>query len=135
MSDAQKEEPEGRYVYIVGRPLWIANTLRLSFLSEGSFPLCHWGTLVTPLDLNVMVKGLGGFNMDPPRTMPLGTLFELAREGDTNDWRMIQDFGDDDELHTDWAVMSVAYIGKTTFTDETIAAKGTWMIGFGVLIY
>jgi hypothetical protein len=82
---------------------------------------------VTPLDLNVMVKGLGGFNMEPPRTMPLGTLFELVREEDTNEWRMIQDFGDDHELHTDWAVMSVVYVGKTKFTDETIAAKGTYL--------
>jgi len=93
--------------------------------------LCHWGTLVTPLDLNVMVKGLGGFNAEPPRTMPLGTLFERVREGDTNDWRMIQDFGDEDELRTDWAVMSVPYVGKTKFTDEIIAAKGTWMMRSG----
>jgi hypothetical protein len=62
--------------------------------------------------------------MKPPRTVPLGTLFELVGQGGMNDWRMIQDFGEADELHTDWAVMSIAYIGKTEFNDEMIATKG-----------
>jgi hypothetical protein len=121
-----EKEHEGRYVYIVGRPLSIATALRVSFFSEGRFPLCHWGTLVTPLDLNVIVKRLGGFNIQPTTTS-LGTLFELVRDRNKNDWRMIPDFGEDDELRTDWSVMSVAYIGRTKLSDEVIASKGIRM--------
>jgi hypothetical protein len=121
----KKGKRQPRYVYILGRPLWMANRLGISFISDGKFALCHWGLLVTPLDLNSMIDCLREFNnIKRSKHQNLGTLFELVREGRVNRWRTIQNFGEGDELHTDWTTMTIAYVGTTMLNDDVFEATG-----------
>jgi hypothetical protein len=121
----KKRKRQPRYVYILGRPLWMATRLGVSFISDGKFALCHWGLLVTPLDLNSMIDCLREFNnIKRSKHQNLGTLFELVREGRVNRWRTIQNFGEGDELHTDWTTMTIAYVGTTMSHDDVFEATG-----------
>ena|ERR1700693_3326879 len=120
----QIKERKQRYVYVLGRPLTIADKFNLSFLSEGKLHLCHWAMLVTSLNLNQISEQLPRFDEVDRRRTKLGTLFELVRHIQDNEWQMIEDFGSLDELQTDWKVMSIAYVGKTRYSNEAIEAKG-----------
>jgi len=119
---ARKKKRQLRSVFVLARPLTIADKLRMSFVSDGKFPLCHWAMLVS--------RSKEGGMMDKLETVrrgghggQLGTLFELVRNKSDNTAHMNQYFGPA-QLNSDWRYLSIAYIGVTGLSDEIIEDHG-----------
>src|ERR1700735_5432124 len=105
-----------RSVYIVARPTTIAGNL--SSLSQGKFPLCHWGLLVsahTETELKTQCLMLNFADNDTSALERWGTLFELIRTENGNK-PQIKEFGPGDLLR-EWGHACIAYVGKTKSSD------------------
>jgi hypothetical protein len=119
---ARKKKRQLRSVFVLARPLTIADKLRISFVSDGILPLCHWAMLVSKTkepdisDKIQTVKRNG-------KSGQLGTLFELVRHKNDNHAHMNQLFGPI-ELNTDWRLLSIAYVGVTDLSDEVLEDHG-----------
>lgn len=59
-----------RSVYILARPIKKAGQLR--FLSEGKFPLCHWGLLISPYNRRQLLHHI------QKGTQSWGMIFEIS---------------------------------------------------------
>ena len=110
----------------MARPLESAGPF--SFLSEGKFPLCHWGILISnykKVDLEVL--WINRKAMNSPKTLQLswGTLFELFRipESNINKPHVIEEFGLRN-LVNEWSLASIVYVGETFFEDKALEQRG-----------
>jgi hypothetical protein len=111
-----------RSVYIVARPIHKAGNL--SFLSEGSLPLCHWGLLISPYNQAALQKHLEHQKTEDHSmiSQTWGTLVEISQtaEGfhqhDTD-----RTFGP-----TDWDYMCIVHVGSTRLSDHKINRKGAY---------
>ena len=114
-----------RNVYVIARPLQSAGPA--SFLSEGKFPFCHWGLLVTKfkeVEMSRRIRNVENTVRDPSRAKPWGTLFELCRDAhDKNTYNVEYDF-EGEEWYLEWKHISVAFIGNTDVSDEKLAEEG-----------
>ncbi len=137
-------EPKVRHIYVLARPIQAAGIF--SILSQGKFPLCHWGVLLSELrnlergDYSPFPSFSGGYlststsSVDlASRVTPLkwGSLFELQRDPLTNQNKahVVYDFGHTD-LHYDWKFLSLRKIGATAYHDDEIVARGSFPIPF-----
>jgi hypothetical protein len=109
-----------RSVYIIARPTTVAGAL--SSLSQGKFPLCHWGLLVTRHSESELKTQCLLLNIDD-NLESWGTLFELIRTEKGNK-PQIKDFGPT-ELLSQWGYACIAYVGKTKSSDYALSAHGT----------
>jgi hypothetical protein len=114
-----------RSVYIIARPLKAAGPL--SVCSDGKFPVCHWGLLVTSRSREEVIVQWRKYceTTDPSHLPPWGTMIELSRLPDnTNVYNVSTDFG----LH-EWYKMwgpsiSIWYVGETGASDSHLADRG-----------
>jgi hypothetical protein len=112
-----------RSVYIVARPTTIAG--HLSSLSQGKFPLCHWGLLITAhteTELKTRCLMLNFADIDTSALERWGTLFELIRTENGNK-PQITEFGPGDLLR-EWGHACIAYVGKTKSSDYNLSMEG-----------
>lgn len=108
-----------RNVWILARPLSYAQWLPLK--SDGVFPLCHWGVLVTELCDQVLVRTLARSDGVPPQ-FPLGDLFELNRLGDLSSVNMTEMV-----YSRTWTVVSAQYVGQTSMATPQIWAEDMYL--------
>jgi len=116
-----------RKVWILARPLSLAFWFSaLVDTSNERFHLCHWAVLLTTNDLTITdIK----YTMLTDATdaslvqEPLGTLFELQREGAINTVNVSSSFS----LQPQWSIMSVAFVGVTFKRDADISEAGTFL--------
>jgi hypothetical protein len=109
-----------RSVWILARPLSYAQWLPLkSQTSDGVFPLCHWGVLITELCDQVLVRALARSDGVPPQYF-LGDLFELNRLGDLSSVNMTQ-------MVYSWTFVSAQYVGQTSMTNPQIWAEDMYL--------
>ena len=119
-------ERQKRSVYIIARPINKAGKFR--FLSEASFPFCHWGLLVSPRSpkqLRYYLKYYAKGHRNPSQ-FSLGTLFELYNADGMNKVNVVKDFGRD--FSFEWTSMCSAFIGNTELFDYRISHRGTFHI-------
>jgi hypothetical protein len=115
-----RSERTTRSVYIVARPIKKAG--KLSFLSERSLPLCHWGLLVSPYTKNELCRHLkklshGDCNI---ANNSWGTLFEIYQtEQGFHELQTISAFGP-----SDWEYMCLVYVAQTQLPNYRIKRQG-----------
>src|SRR5277367_6541797 len=121
----RRRKPAQRSVYIIARPLQAAG--RLSIFSDGKFPVCHWGLLVTRRSREEVLSQWMRYceTTDPSYLPPWGTMIELNRLPDnTNIYNVSTDFGLKDWYAICGPSISIMYVGETEFSDANLTAKG-----------
>lgn len=119
----RKKRRKKRSVFVVARPLKVAGPL--SFASEGKFPLCHWGLLISEADPTNITSRWETYckTKDLSSRPPRGTLFELVRLGQRNTHNKREDFGLE-VWDAEWGNISIQHVGKTALTDRELAEQG-----------
>jgi len=120
----KKRRKKRREVFIVGRPLKLARTFSVSFVSDGKFPLCHWGLFMTN-ERDCDRRWTRYQETKDPNDRPSrGTLFELLRlEDDKISCEKKEDFGLED-WEADWNYVCIVYAGRTSFSDQLLSKEG-----------
>lgn len=116
--------PSERDVMVLARPLSLAS-LGTDVLSQGVFPFCHWGVLVSSLernDLNGVLSREDGIIYNV--TSDLGVLWELWRDGRTNNVHLTRPFRIS-HLDAFWRGHVAIFVGRTERTDDDIQQIGT----------
>jgi hypothetical protein len=93
-----------RSVYILARPIKKAG--QLGFLSEGKFPLCHWGLLVSPYNQREMQDHIR------QGTQSWGTIFEISLSLRGTHIPNIHTYSAR-TFSGDWQYACIAYVGET----------------------
>src|SRR5271170_4261780 len=109
-------------VWLFARPLsWADFIIALQWV-DGKYPLCHWGVLVTHLDITVNDE----FIRRTPHmsstdvVRDLGVLYELRRNDiNQNTVNVIRPFSTA-SLKAEWRLFSAKYIGVTEIMHEQI---------------
>jgi len=114
-----------RFVYIIARPLQAARNLPFS-VSDGKFPVCHWGILVSGSSEEEIRWSTYLETTDASYLPPWGTMLELWRYPDnTNTYDLHLNFSLD-EWYTRWGgAISIMYVGETEASDESLQSHGT----------
>lgn len=95
----------------------------LSRLSQGSYPLCHWGVLITSLpatQVSVNLNSKGRSEND----VELGTLYQISRSKDNQNMLRVSGPFLLSELRTEWIRPSWSRVGRTTMTHDQISSLG-----------
>lgn len=117
-----------RSVWIFARPIRFATMLGFQFVSHGTYPFCHWGVLVTPLNFDIMKVLL----TEPTQSTSmededhaLGDMWRLSlREEKDNPVDVIRPFKLSNAKE-EWNLFSTECVGMTNKTDEEIEKDGT----------
>ena len=117
-----------RSVWIFARPIRFATMLGFQFVSHGTYPFCHWGVLVTPLNFDTMKALL----TEPTQSTSmededhiLGDMWRLSlREEKDNPVDVIRPFKLSN-AREEWNLFSTECVGKTKKTDQEIEKEGT----------
>jgi hypothetical protein len=113
----------GRSVWIFARPLQFATIFGSQFVSHGKFPFCHWGMLITELDVDTVKELLTEHDMTTEDSS-LGEMWELfRRENDSNEIDVTRPFKLSD-VGEDWNLFSAEPLGMTTLNNEQIEDEG-----------
>jgi hypothetical protein len=112
-----------RHVYLVARRI-DALAGPFEFLSDGKFPLCHWGFVLSQHNEDQLAERFDRQAKCPSSSFaPLGTLFELKRYPDKL-WQVTMDDKFGQALPSNWSRMCIVYIGETSCSDEEIIVYG-----------
>ena len=111
-------------VWLMARPLSRTSFIPpLTSLSDGRYPLSHWGVLVTDLPVNDIEHHLE--NPYGSAEWQLGTLYELRRIHENNhSVNIIKPFLSSD-LRVEWRRVSKMWLGVTTKSHEEISVIGS----------
>jgi hypothetical protein len=118
-----------RDVWLLARPLSggsIFPGYSMAWTSDGTLHLCHWGVLVTELNL-VDAKALmhrntpGGSTKDDPE---LGALWELNRTPENRNTVNVSRPFKLSALKKQWTAVTGQHLGSTRFTHEEIQIEG-----------
>jgi hypothetical protein len=118
-----KRRKRKRFAYVIARPL--KSVGRLSFLSDGKFPLCHWALLVTNsrpeletdrADSPIEAQSIMHCHLQ-------GTLFELHRSPDGLNPNIIEDFKLEKWCNA-WGFAISKYAGETRVSDQNLSNTG-----------
>jgi hypothetical protein len=115
-----------RHVYLVAKPI-PALSGPFEFLSDGKFPVCHWGFVLSQYNQD-QLKEHFDHQVDSLYLPiePLGTLFELKRYPDGQKaWQLNMDDKFGQMLASDWSRMCIGYIGETRSSEDEITNFGT----------
>lgn len=114
--------PLERSIWVLARPIKAARGF--SFLSEGKFPICHWGLLASDLSpLSFKLRWDSKERIESGADW--GTLFELVRdENDKNTVHEVEHFGANMEFVTEWKTVAIMFIGTTFLRDADLSAQG-----------
>ena len=115
MTQHQRERNLQRFVYVVARPLQAAGPF--SFVSEGKFPICHWGVLFSEFDEESLNKTFAESKV----RRGCGKYIELFRDPSQN--YHIMDF-DAYHFRSEWKYVSTAWVGETSVQDSTLKKEG-----------
>jgi hypothetical protein len=116
-----------RSVWLFARPLsWADFIIALQWVSDGKYPLCHWGVLVTHLDITANDE----FMRRTPHTsgidvLDLGTMYELQRNDINQNTVTVTSPFSTTSLQAEWRLFSAKYIGTTEITLDQIELEGT----------
>ena len=113
-----------RSVYIVAKPLRSAG--QLASLSEGKFPLCHWGLLVSPYNARELHRYIQYRSKNGCGCGDWGTLFEIVRIEGRHEVNKVEHFGSN--LLPEWSCFCIAYVGVTQLPDRRIFDHGIPLI-------
>jgi hypothetical protein len=117
-----------RSVYVIARPLKAAGYA--SFLSDGKFPVCHWGLLVserTWSEVEAQWKEVLG-SLESFRSEDLqlrGTMFELLRVSDCKVKHQKFNNFQLEQWRDEWQSVFFACVGETEVTDDMLSRQGT----------
>lgn len=114
-----------RSVFVIARPLAIASRLGVSFFSDGKFPFCHWGLLVTELEVSEIVARWRAFYQNPNQDLneSWGTVFELFRTPDNRNLsHTIKEFNPG-KATDNWSWMCLTQVGETTQSDRKLSQQ------------
>lgn len=111
-------------VWLLARPLTRTSFIPpLTSLSDGKYPLCHWGVLITNLSVTDIEYHFE--NRYGSAERHLGTLYELRRiDENQHSVNMIQPFLTSD-LRAEWRRVSKKWLGLTTKSNQEISAAGS----------
>ena len=113
----------GRSVWIFARPLRFATIFGSQFVSHGQFPFCHWGVLITELDVESAKELLVEDELSTEDSL-LGEMWELfRREDDTNEIDVTRPFNVS-HVKEGWNLFAAEPLGTTTLSEEQIAKEG-----------
>ena len=113
-----------RFVYVVARP--IKKARNASSLSEGKFPLCHWGLLVSPYNPRELQQCIQYRAEDCTRERAAwGKLFEIFDDRGIIRLRVVEHFGRRQTLMPDWGYVCIMHLGRTRLKDEDINQYGS----------
>ena len=120
-----------RSVWVFARPIQFATILGFQFVSHGTYPFCHWGVLVTPLNFGT-IKALLTETTQSTSTEDedhiLGDMWRLSRrEENDNPVDVIRPFKLSN-AREEWNLFSAECVGMTTKTDQEIEKEGTIQI-------
>jgi len=115
-------------VWLFARPLsWAQFISVLQWVSDGKYPLCHWGVLVTPLDIlsinSILLQTRANSDDD---TVELGNMYELVRDGHNMNSVNVERPFSLKSLNTNWQLFSAKYIETTHMTHEEIELEGNY---------
>jgi hypothetical protein len=96
-------------------------------LSKGSYPLCHWGVLVTELSAADLVGHLGT-NVRSQQTVGLGTMYQLSRTAENQNILRISNPFLVSELREDWPKPFWTRMGRTDLSKDRISEIGTYFL-------
>jgi len=114
-----------RSVWLFARPLsWADFIVALQWVSDGKYPLCHWGVLVTHLDITANDEFMRRTpDISPTQALDLGIMYELRRNDiNQNTVNIIRPFS---TASAEWRLFSAKYIGTTEMVHEEIEVEGT----------
>jgi hypothetical protein len=114
-----------RSVWLFARPLsWADFIIALQWVSDGKYPLCHWGVLVTHLDITANDEFMRRTpHISPTEALDLGIMYELRRNDiNQNTVNIIHPFS---AASAEWRLFSAKYIGRTEMVHEEIEVEGT----------
>jgi hypothetical protein len=114
-----------RSVWLFARPLsWADFIIALQWVSDGKYPLCHWGVLVTHLDITANDEFMRRTpDISSTEALDLGIMYELRRNDiNQNTVNIIRPFS---TAASEWRVFSAKYIGTTEMVHEEIEVEGT----------
>lgn len=127
-SNIDRESTIERSVWIFARPIRFATILGFQFVSHGTYPFCHWGVLVTPLDfdtIEVLLTEPAQSTSTEDEDHILGDMWRLSRrEENDNPVDVIRPFKLSN-AREEWNLFSAECVGKTTKTDKEIEKEGT----------
>src|SRR5579859_3476931 len=114
-------DPQIRFLFVVARPIRKAARLKLSWLSDGSFPFCHWGLFVSQYNNSELFEKMSQISreMNDSEDEGLGTMFELQNTPQGNKPHVFREFRVDS-----WEQAVFAYVGETKMSDEEISDHG-----------
>jgi hypothetical protein len=111
---------------------WLfARIIELPFvgrLSKGSYPLCHWGVLVTCLPVAEFVAHLEN-NARSNQAVELGTMYQLSRTTENQNIVRISCPFLLSELREEWSQPSWTRIGRTEMLQPQISEIGLHRVG------
>src|SRR5579859_1554237 len=122
MSDS--EHHAERCVWIFARPLTVGGALLSPFLastSDGNYPLCHWGVLVTESSSTFY-----DVNLEAQHSIerePLTALWELIPFNNGANQVRFQQFSEANAPEG-LKKFSIAYMGRTRLTNQRISYEG-----------
>src|SRR5271155_1658919 len=114
-------------VWLFARPLsWADFIIALQWVSDGKYPLCHWGVLVTHLDITANDEFMRrGPHISTSEVFDLGIMYELRRNDiNQNTVNVIRPFSTK-SLEAEWRLFSAKYIGTTETHHDQIELEGT----------
>ena len=116
-----QQDPPVRSLYVVARPIRTMGRLKLSFLSDGSYPFCHWGLFISPHNENDLLQNMlqQSQSIDEAEYPGLGTMVELQQTPQGNKPNVVSDF-----QICSWEHAVFAFVGETEMSDEEIVKHG-----------
>ena len=130
-STVSEHSPIQRSVWIFARPIQFSTILGFQLVSHGTYPFCHWGVLVTPLNFDTIKSLLTEpteLAAESADSFVLGDMWRLSRhEEEEHKVDIIRSFKLSD-IKEQWNLFSTECVGETTKTDEEINQAGTYVI-------
>src|SRR5438045_8473980 len=110
-------------VWLLARPLSHTSLIPpLASLSDGKYPLCHWGALITELSVNDIEEHFENRYGSPERNM--GTLYALHRAENQYSANILPPFLPSN-LQAEWRRISTTWLTVTTKSSEASSTSGT----------
>ena len=115
-----------RSVWIFARPIRFATIFGTQFVSHGTYPFCHWGVLVSPLNFETIKSLL----TDPTSSSDgedtvLGDMWSLSLREDVGEPVDVTRPFQLSNVTEQWGLFSTECVGTTELTDEEIQEAGS----------
>jgi hypothetical protein len=127
MKKTRKKASTLRSVWLLARPLSAVTIFPpFAVTSQNKFPLCHWGVLITKLDVSSIEAAMREVSEESQlvEDLILGIMWELHRtQQNTNTVNVSNPFKLS-SLKSEWVTFSAEKIGTTLHSDAQIQREG-----------